>query len=49
MIVRCLTKERTEDDLISKLEAEVTKPREELKTIIRHATEKLREGGAIIE
>ena len=49
MIVRCLTKETTEDDLISKLETEVTKPKEELKTIIRKVTEKLRDGCAVIE
>ena len=49
MIVRYLTKDITEDGLISKLETEIIKPRDELTLIVQNLLEKLRDGGAVIE
>ena len=49
LIVRYLTKEITEDGLISKLETEIIKPRDELTIIVQKILEKLCDGGALIE
>ena len=49
VVVRCLVKETTEEELIAKVSHEVTKTKEELVKIVQNVTEKLRDGGAIIE
>lgn len=49
MIVRYLTKDITEDELIHKLELEEKKPQNEWKTIVKNITNKLRECGAITD
>lgn len=49
VVVRCLVKETTEDELIDKVSHEVTKTKGELAEIVRNVTEKLRECGALVE
>ena len=49
VVVRCLVKETTEEELIDKVSHEVTKTKDELAKIVQNVTEKLRDGGAIIE
>ena len=49
MIIRCLVKETTEEELLNKMAQEVTRPKDELQTIIENVTNKLRDCGAIID
>lgn len=49
VVVRCLVKETTEEELIDKVSHEVTKTKDELGKIVQNVTKKLRECGALVE
>ena len=49
VVVRCLVKETTEEELIAKVSHEIAKSKDDLDKIIRNVIQKLRDGGAIIE